>query len=95
MSDATPSPALLGGPAPDPMFPRLSGEQIARLAPFARPRRFADGDVVWEAGDRNRPMFVVIEALPLPPRSLDQVMAVTPMSSVAVPPSEMLDVVVV
>jgi hypothetical protein len=39
-------------------------------------------------------MLVAIEALPLPPRSFDHVTPVTPMSSVAVPPSEMLDVVV-
>src|SRR5262245_57728863 len=56
-------PILTSAPdrGPDPMFPRLTQAQIARLFPFARERRFSDKESVWEAGDRNRPMFVVLE----------------------------------
>jgi thioredoxin reductase (NADPH) len=42
-------------------FPALTPGQIARIAPFAHERAFADGDSLWEAGDRQRPMFVVLE----------------------------------
>jgi len=41
-------------------FPTLTAQQIARIAPFARERDLADGDSLWEAGDRNRPLFVVV-----------------------------------
>jgi thioredoxin reductase (NADPH) len=41
-------------------FPTLTAAQIARIAPFARERDLADGESLWEAGDRNRPMFVVV-----------------------------------
>jgi thioredoxin reductase (NADPH) len=41
-------------------FPALTDEQIARIAPFTRERDFGDGERVWEAGDRDRPMFVVV-----------------------------------
>jgi thioredoxin reductase (NADPH) len=43
------------------MFPRLSEEQIARIAPFANERSFADGELLWRQGDRDRPLFVVVE----------------------------------
>ncbi|HKQ96845.1 MAG TPA: FAD-dependent oxidoreductase [Candidatus Polarisedimenticolia bacterium] len=42
-------------------FPTLTAAQIARIAPHAQERGFGDGDSLWEAGDRNRPMFVVLE----------------------------------
>ena len=41
-------------------FPKLSDGQIARIAPFARELDFGDGDSLWEAGDRNRPLYVVV-----------------------------------
>jgi thioredoxin reductase (NADPH) len=42
-------------------FPSLTAEQIARIAPFTRERDFGDGESLWEAGDRNRPLFVVLK----------------------------------
>ena len=45
----------------DEAFPTLTPQQIARIAPFARERALADGESLWEAGDRNRPLFVVLE----------------------------------
>src|SRR2546428_553023 len=47
-------------PAEQEAFPSLTAGQIARIAPFARERDLADGESLWEAGDRNRPMFVVV-----------------------------------
>ena len=43
------------------IFPTLSAAQIAAIAPHASERSFADGDRIWEQGDRNNPMFVVLE----------------------------------
>jgi len=43
------------------MFPALTKAQIARLAPLARERSLADGESLWEQGDRNRSMVVVLE----------------------------------
>jgi thioredoxin reductase (NADPH) len=52
-------------PAPEPndaeMFPKLTEEQISRLAPLARERRFADGESLWEQGDRFRSLHVVLD----------------------------------
>ncbi len=47
-------------PAEEAAFPTLTAEQIARIARFARERDLADGESLWEAGDRNRPLFVVV-----------------------------------
>src|SRR6266571_9029945 len=47
-------------PAEAEAFPALTAEQIARIARFARERDLADGESLWEAGDRNRPLFVVV-----------------------------------
>src|SRR5882672_5431869 len=47
-------------PAEEEAFPTLTAEQIARIAPFARERDLADDESLWEAGDRNRPLFVVV-----------------------------------
>src|SRR6266705_6098628 len=47
-------------PAEAEAFPSLTAEQIARIAPFASERDVADGESLWEAGDRNRPLFVVL-----------------------------------
>jgi thioredoxin reductase (NADPH) len=43
------------------IFPTLTAEQIARIAALARERAFADGESLWNQGDRNRPLFVVLE----------------------------------
>lgn len=55
----TRSPSVKG--SEEEIFPTLTPEQIARIAAFASERRFADGDVVWNEGDRNRPLFVLLE----------------------------------
>jgi thioredoxin reductase (NADPH) len=47
-------------PAEAEAFPSLTAGQIARIAPFASERDLADGESLWEAGDRNRPLFVVV-----------------------------------
>jgi thioredoxin reductase (NADPH) len=47
-------------PAEAEVFPALTAEQIARIAPFASERELSDGESLWEAGDRNRPLFVVL-----------------------------------
>src|SRR5437667_12904961 len=47
-------------PAEEEAFPTLTSEQIARIAPFARERDLADDESLWEAGDRNRPLYVVV-----------------------------------
>ncbi len=43
------------------IFPTLTPEQVGRIAPFAREKTFADGASLWNQGDRNNPMFVVVE----------------------------------
>jgi thioredoxin reductase (NADPH) len=45
----------------DEIFPTLTPEQVSRIAPFAREQTFADGASLWNQGDRNNPMFVVVE----------------------------------
>jgi thioredoxin reductase (NADPH) len=42
-------------------FPPLTEAQIARIARFAQKREFRDGESLWEAGDRNRPLYVVLQ----------------------------------
>src|SRR5262245_8415824 len=42
-------------------FPSLTDEQIARLAPLTSTRDLKDGESLWEAGDRNRPLHVVVK----------------------------------
>ncbi|HYS03637.1 MAG TPA: FAD-dependent oxidoreductase [Candidatus Dormibacteraeota bacterium] len=47
-------------PAEIEAFPTLTAGQIARIAPFARERDLVDDESLWEAGDRNRPMYVIV-----------------------------------
>src|SRR3989441_10853244 len=47
-------------PADEEAFPSLTAQQIARIAAFARERDLADDESLWEAGDRNRPLFVIL-----------------------------------
>lgn len=47
-------------PAEDQAFPALTARQIARIEPLARARDLADGESLWEAGDRDRPLFVIL-----------------------------------
>jgi thioredoxin reductase (NADPH) len=42
-------------------FPKLTDEQRARIAVFARERRFADGELLWDQGEDGRPLYVVLE----------------------------------
>jgi CRP-like cAMP-binding protein len=41
-------------------FPSLTDRQIARIRRFSTERDLADGERLWEAGDRNRPLYVVV-----------------------------------
>jgi len=45
----------------DELFPVLTDAQIGRVAPFARERRYADGERLWDWGDRRPSFFVVVE----------------------------------
>jgi thioredoxin reductase (NADPH) len=45
----------------DATFPRLTAGQQARIAEFAGERVLDDGESLWEQGERNMPLFVVIE----------------------------------
>jgi len=53
------------GPAPGPpereIFPILTAAQIARIAPLGRERSFEAGETLWEQGEMNRPLMVVLE----------------------------------
>jgi thioredoxin reductase (NADPH) len=59
--DLEPGPIAGAAFALDETFPTLSDTQIGRIAPFARERRLADGEHAWSQGDRNRPLFVILE----------------------------------
>jgi thioredoxin reductase (NADPH) len=52
------------GPAPgvleNDIFPILTAAQIQRITPLARERSFAVGDILWEQGEMNRPLMVVL-----------------------------------
>jgi thioredoxin reductase (NADPH) len=42
-------------------FPSLTDDQIARLVPLTTPRELRDDESLWEAGDCNRPLYVVVK----------------------------------
>jgi thioredoxin reductase (NADPH) len=42
------------------MFPKLDETQIERLAGYGRERQAGKGEVLWEQGESNTPVFVVI-----------------------------------
>ena len=48
-------------PSSTETFPLLTPAQIARIAAFARERNLADGEVVFDQGDVDPSMFVVLE----------------------------------
>jgi thioredoxin reductase (NADPH) len=48
-------------PAEEEMFPALTERQIERIKALSQPRDFADGAILWDSGDRNRPLFVILE----------------------------------
>src|SRR5688572_22814356 len=41
--------------------PVLNGSQLARIGALSAERRFQAGDLVWNQGDTNVPLFVVLE----------------------------------
>src|SRR6266576_1608715 len=45
------------------MFPVLAGEEIARLRRFGEPRRYADGECLFETGKPSPGMFVVLSGM--------------------------------
>ena len=42
-------------------FPSLTDAQIARLVPLTTARDLRDGESLWEAGDRDRPLYVIVK----------------------------------
>ena len=48
-------------PEEEQAFPALTDRQMARIAALGRERDLADGENLWEAGDRNRPLFVILD----------------------------------
>ena len=46
-------------PAEQAMFAGLTEAQMARIRPHCRERTFADGACLWQAGQRDRPLFVI------------------------------------
>ena len=42
-------------------FPSLTDEQIARLVPLTTELDLHDGEILWEAGDRNRSLYVIVK----------------------------------
>ncbi len=45
----------------DQMFPALSAAQIARVAAFGSEQNVAEGALLWDQGDAEAPLFVVLE----------------------------------
>src|ERR1700733_3073661 len=52
-------PALNVSSTPDATFPKLTPEQVARVAAHGRVRRVERGEVLVEVADHNVPFFVV------------------------------------
>src|SRR5258706_1100353 len=45
------------------MFPILADEEIARVRRFGEPRRYADGECLFETGKTSPGMFVVLSGM--------------------------------
>src|SRR6266571_2729575 len=58
MAEPYQSPTLVARRAQ--MFPVLADEEIARLRRFGAPRRYADGECLFETGKTSPGMFVVL-----------------------------------
>ena len=54
-------PPIPVAPEGGDMFPTLTPAQISRIAPLARERSFAVGEILWEQGEMHRPLQVVVE----------------------------------
>ena len=59
MMDTISSPQPLPGEQPDRMFPRLTPEQIARVASHGQARQVITGEILAEAGEEAPRFFVV------------------------------------
>ena len=59
MADAKSSSAQLPGEQPDRMFPRLTPDQVTRVAPHGQARQVIAGEVLAEAGEETPRFFVV------------------------------------
>jgi Cyclic nucleotide-binding domain len=59
VTDSKPASAPLPGAQPDRMFPKLTAEQVARVALHGQARRVESGEVLAEAGDEYTHFFVV------------------------------------
>ena len=59
MTDSKPASAPLPGAQPDRMFPKLTAEQVARVALHGQARRVESGEVLAEAGEEYTHFFVV------------------------------------
>ena len=46
---------------PDSMFPRLDDAQLGRIAPFGEPRQVQAGELVFDLGDVDHGVFVVLD----------------------------------
>jgi thioredoxin reductase (NADPH) len=42
-------------------FPSLTDTQIGRIRRFSSERSLRDGESLWEMGDRNRPLYIILE----------------------------------
>ena len=59
-TDPGPTPLAATVSRPDRVFPTLTSQQVARIAPHGRHRSITRGDVLVEVGDKAVPIFVVI-----------------------------------
>ena len=59
MTYTKPASAPLPGEQPDRMFPKLTAEQVARIALHGHARRVRAGEVLTEAGEETTRFFVV------------------------------------
>jgi thioredoxin reductase (NADPH) len=60
MPDRSSTPHAAVESLPDRLFPRLTAEQISRIAAHGRRRATAPGDVLVDVGDKMIPFFVVL-----------------------------------
>ena len=59
MTDSNPASAPLPGAQPDRMFPKLTAEQVARVALHGQALRVETGEVLAEAGEEYTHFFVI------------------------------------
>jgi CRP-like cAMP-binding protein len=59
-TDSSPTSDLQTGALPERLFPRLTAQQIARIATHGRRRPTAAAEVLVDARDKGIPFFVVL-----------------------------------